>query len=202
MIEYISKKLRKITSRKAGKIERYKSSIMQSDQHQQSGTPLIPLSSSLSVQIPTPLVYQVTTPNTSTGNSIQQQQLQSHILHSSNTGGMDTMADSIVQQHHSSLSIPSFMKPDVSTLSSELQLNEGEHIDSQGQLIGRSGKPLRNTKRAAQNRNAQKAFRQRRERYIKDLETKAKEFDKLSTEVVLLKQENEMLRLRIKDLEK
>ncbi|AGO12139.1 AaceriAEL222Cp [[Ashbya] aceris (nom. inval.)] len=83
-----------------------------------------------------------------------------------------------------------------------IQLNEGEHINSQGQLIGRSGKPLRNTKRAAQNRSAQKAFRQRREKYIKDLEIKAKQYDKLEQEVLSLRRENEELKMRLADLEK
>ncbi|AMD22535.1 HHL235Cp [Eremothecium sinecaudum] len=83
-----------------------------------------------------------------------------------------------------------------------IQLNEGEHINSHGQLIGRSGKPLRNTKRAAQNRNAQKAFRQRREKYIKDLETKAKHYDELTQELLELKRENDELKLRLTELEK
>ncbi|SCU81864.1 LANO_0B04412g1_1 [Lachancea nothofagi CBS 11611] len=79
--------------------------------------------------------------------------------------------------------------------------NEGEHVDTVGQLIGKSGKPLRNTKRAAQNRSAQKAFRQRRERYIKDLETKAKEFDRLDAQVAALSQENDSLKRYVLDLE-
>lgn len=83
-----------------------------------------------------------------------------------------------------------------------IQLNDGEHLNSQGQLIGRSGKPLRNTKRAAQNRSAQKAFRQRREKYIKDLETKAKHYDRLEQDLFNLRRENEELRMRLTDFEK
>lgn len=73
--------------------------------------------------------------------------------------------------------------------------NEGEAISESGQLIGKSGKSLRNTKRAAQNRNAQKAFRQRKERYIKDLEAKAKNFDQILIE-------NKSLKLEIFELRK
>lgn len=79
--------------------------------------------------------------------------------------------------------------------------NDGEHVNSHGQLIGKSGKPLRNTKRAAQNRNAQKAFRQRRERYIKDLEVKAKEFDRLDAQLAAVQQENESLKRYVLELE-
>lgn len=81
-------------------------------------------------------------------------------------------------------------------------VNEGEHVDSHGQLIGKSGKPLRNTKRAAQNRNAQKAFRQRRERYIKDLENKAKDYDRMASECGILQRENEALQNYVAKLQK
>ncbi|SCU80891.1 LAMI_0B04060g1_1 [Lachancea mirantina] len=78
---------------------------------------------------------------------------------------------------------------------------DGEHVNMHGVLIGKSGKPLRNTKRAAQNRTAQKAFRQRRERYIKELETKAKEYDRLEQEVSVLGQENQSLKQYVLELE-
>ncbi|CAR23149.1 bZIP transcription factor [Lachancea thermotolerans CBS 6340] len=84
----------------------------------------------------------------------------------------------------------------------DARASEGEHLDnSTGQLIGKSGKPLRNTKRAAQNRNAQKAFRQRRERYIKDLEVKAKEYDRMDAQTAALVQENESLKRYVLELE-
>lgn len=69
----------------------------------------------------------------------------------------------------------------------------GERINERGQLVGKSGKLLRNTKRAAQNRCAQKAFRIRREKYIRDLEEKAKRFDQIL-------QENEMLKKTVRFL--
>lgn len=50
------------------------------------------------------------------------------------------------------------------------------------------------TKRAAQNRNAQKAFRQRRHKYVKDLEAKAMLVPELEKTVELLQRENRQLR--------
>lgn len=60
-----------------------------------------------------------------------------------------------------------------------------------------SAQPLRivsTTKRAAQNRNAQKAFRQRKEKYIKDLEATAAQVEILKQTVEDLKTENLQLR--------
>lgn len=50
-----------------------------------------------------------------------------------------------------------------------------------------------NTKRAEQNRNAQKAFRGRREKYIKDLEAKSKEVDQLKNDIQNLEAKNRAL---------
>lgn len=72
-----------------------------------------------------------------------------------------------------------------------------EYINDRGQLIGKSGKPLRNTKRAAQNRNSQKHFRERRGKYIKDLEEKVDVLGKLEQENRMLKQENMLLRRQL-----
>lgn len=66
-------------------------------------------------------------------------------------------------------------------------------------MIGKTGKPLRNTKRAAQNRSAQKAFRQRREKYIKNLEEKSKLFDGLMKENSELKKMIESLKSKLKE---
>lgn len=77
----------------------------------------------------------------------------------------------------------------------KLVYNEGENYNLKGELIGRSGKVLRDTKRAAQNRCAQKAFRIRREKYIRNLEAKSTEFDKMVGE-------NSNLKIKIKELEK
>ncbi|KAI7903468.1 uncharacterized protein BX663DRAFT_31037 [Cokeromyces recurvatus] len=57
------------------------------------------------------------------------------------------------------------------------------------------------SKRAAQNRAAQKAFRQRREQYIKDLEAKAKLIDTWQEELLALRNENKELRERVSLLE-
>lgn len=58
----------------------------------------------------------------------------------------------------------------------------------------RMKRPLSNTRRAAQNRSAQKAFRQRKERYIKELEAQAADAANLKQTIEDLKSEN--LRLR------
>lgn len=60
--------------------------------------------------------------------------------------------------------------------------------------LSRNGRPLSGTKRAAQNRMAQRAFRQRKEIYIKDLEERAKEVDALKQTIENLKEENTQLR--------
>ncbi|KAL3230035.1 hypothetical protein RNJ44_01398 [Nakaseomyces bracarensis] len=82
-----------------------------------------------------------------------------------------------------------------SSISSDLPVyNNGEKYNENGELIGKTGKPLRNTKRAAQNRSAQKAFRQRREKYIKALEEKARQYDSLLKENLELKNMVESLK--------
>lgn len=53
---------------------------------------------------------------------------------------------------------------------------------------------MTNTKRAAQNRSAQRAFRQRKDGYIKGLEAKVEEVDALKQTIETLKQENMQLR--------
>lgn len=55
-------------------------------------------------------------------------------------------------------------------------------------------RPVLTTKRAAQNRNAQRAFRQRKEKYIKELESKAAETEVLKQQIEELKAENMQLR--------
>ncbi|KAL1919522.1 uncharacterized protein VTP21DRAFT_2215 [Calcarisporiella thermophila] len=54
-------------------------------------------------------------------------------------------------------------------------------------------KALTNSRRAAQNRAAQRAFRQRKERYVKDLEAKARDFEALKVAFDTVRKENEML---------
>lgn len=50
------------------------------------------------------------------------------------------------------------------------------------------------TKRAVQNRNAQRAFRQRREKYVKELEARVAEMLELHKKVEDLQRENRELR--------
>lgn len=59
---------------------------------------------------------------------------------------------------------------------------------------GRYHRPVLTTKRAAQNRNAQRAFRQRKEKHIKELEAKAAEADLLRQRIEELQAENIKLR--------
>ncbi|SCU93083.1 LADA_0G01244g1_1 [Lachancea dasiensis] len=91
--------------------------------------------------------------------------------------------------------------PIPSSATSSSNPSESSQPENADLMLSRTGKPLRNTKRAAQNRNAQKAFRQRRERYIKDLEVKSKEFDRLDAQVAALSQENETLKNYVLELE-
>jgi hypothetical protein len=58
------------------------------------------------------------------------------------------------------------------------------------------------SKRAAQNRAAQRAFRQRKERYVKDLEKKTKLMDEWKLELDQLRQQNKELRENTMRLEK
>lgn len=58
----------------------------------------------------------------------------------------------------------------------------------------RARRNLSSTKRAAQNRNAQKAFRQRKEKYFKELEASAAQVPELQKTIEDLRQENMHLR--------
>lgn len=67
-------------------------------------------------------------------------------------------------------------------------------VSSQSMEINRQGRSLTNTKRAQQNRQAQRAFRQRKELYIKDLEAKVNELKQSKDTIDALRQENIQLR--------
>lgn len=58
----------------------------------------------------------------------------------------------------------------------------------------RSRRPLSQSKRAQQNRAAQRAFRQRKELYIKDLEAKVQELKAVKETMEALRAENQELR--------
>ncbi|KAE8153393.1 hypothetical protein BDV25DRAFT_31887 [Aspergillus avenaceus] len=62
-------------------------------------------------------------------------------------------------------------------------------------------RPLSTSKRAAQNRAAQRAFRQRKESYIRKLEEQVKEFDNMSDAMKALQAENYQLREYIINLQ-
>ncbi|GAB5589525.1 hypothetical protein Unana1_04425 [Umbelopsis nana] len=61
-------------------------------------------------------------------------------------------------------------------------------------------KTTQTAKRAAQNRAAQRAFRQRRERYVKDLEIRVKEMDAIQEEMNNLVEQNTSYRKQIDNL--
>ncbi|KAI7863600.1 hypothetical protein BDF14DRAFT_1842503 [Spinellus fusiger] len=68
-------------------------------------------------------------------------------------------------------------------------------------LPSKLNRPVIPSKRAAQNRAAQKAFRQRREQYVKDLEKRSTEMDNWKEELEELRNENMQLRETISMLE-
>ncbi|ODV86142.1 hypothetical protein CANARDRAFT_27408 [[Candida] arabinofermentans NRRL YB-2248] len=73
--------------------------------------------------------------------------------------------------------------------------------DDKGQPYLHHGKPLTNTKRAAQNRAAQKAFRQRRKDYIDELEKKLSNHKDCQSTIESLKTENLQLKEYILNLQ-
>lgn len=75
-----------------------------------------------------------------------------------------------------------------------IRTNHGHVSTSPLDDTNRRVRPVSNTKRAAQNRNAQKAFRQRKEKYIKDLEATAAEVTQLKQTIEELRAENLQLR--------
>lgn len=54
---------------------------------------------------------------------------------------------------------------------------EAAEAEENAVLLARNGRPLNTTKRAAQNRAAQRAFRARRDEYVRTVEEKAKQLD-------------------------
>ncbi|KAH3677233.1 hypothetical protein WICMUC_001814 [Wickerhamomyces mucosus] len=80
------------------------------------------------------------------------------------------------------------------------QLENKPNEEGQPQLT-RNGRVLTNTKRAAQNRMAQRAFRQRKEAQYRDLELRANETDKLRVAIEQLQEENRQFRDHILTLQ-
>ncbi|KAI2626953.1 PAP1-domain-containing protein [Hypomontagnella submonticulosa] len=83
----------------------------------------------------------------------------------------------------------------------EIDEGGGKRRESEGKVPKKPGrKPLTNepsSKRKAQNRAAQRAFRERKEKHLKDLETKVEELEKASTAT---NNENSQLRSQIEKL--
>jgi hypothetical protein len=71
---------------------------------------------------------------------------------------------------------------------------EDGSVDKGNSQSNAGGRVLASSKRAAQNRAAQRAFRQRKDRYIKSLEQKATEFDLSHSIIADLRKENIYLR--------
>lgn len=67
-------------------------------------------------------------------------------------------------------------------------------LKSSSQVLARPSRPLNPSKRAQQNRVAQRSFRQRKEAYIKDLELKVNELKATKDTIEALRQENLQLR--------
>lgn len=59
---------------------------------------------------------------------------------------------------------------------------------TQGDVLTKHGRPLSNTKRAAQNRAAQRAFRERRDQHFKEIEAKARQVDEALSSASMHKQ--------------
>ncbi|KAJ2288689.1 hypothetical protein IWW55_006453, partial [Coemansia sp. RSA 2706] len=66
---------------------------------------------------------------------------------------------------------------------------------------GARRRSINSSKRAAQNRAAQRAFRLRRERYVAGLEEKARNFDRLEAAYLDIQRENFQLRSRLHKLQ-
>lgn len=64
---------------------------------------------------------------------------------------------------------------------------------TEGDMLTRHGRPLSNTKRAAQNRAAQRAFRERRDQHVKEIEAKARQVDEALSSASMHKQRYEDL---------
>ncbi|KAJ2090966.1 hypothetical protein GGI16_006066 [Coemansia sp. S142-1] len=83
-----------------------------------------------------------------------------------------------------------------STMSSEPDYaqDDGSQIPDDANARRRS---INSSKRAAQNRAAQRAFRLRRERYVTSLEEKARNYDRLESAYIDLQRENHQLRAHL-----
>ncbi|KAG7662696.1 kapC [[Candida] subhashii] len=111
----------------------------------------------------------------------QQQQQQQHIANDQSVGtpGNNSIHDEQVRAAHEALT-------------GAKKSNEQGGGGARGRK--KAVPPLSVTKRAVQNRNAQRAYRTRRDQYIKELEAKAAELDHLKQTIDELRNENIQLR--------
>ncbi|CCG21466.1 Cap4 transcriptional regulator with bZip domain [Candida orthopsilosis Co 90-125] len=106
------------------------------------------------------------------------------------------------QQHHNNLTFRSSESISVNDKSPIMDASSGiETTTTDPELSRTSSNSKYNpkqissfTKRAEQNRNAQRAFRQRREKYVQDLEKKVQEMDELKAKNENLNNENVQLK--------
>ncbi|ORZ21399.1 hypothetical protein BCR42DRAFT_407490 [Absidia repens] len=82
---------------------------------------------------------------------------------------------------------------------SDTSLDPHEHLPSH--MTGSKRKLVIDTRRAEQNRAAQRAFRQRKELYVKELENKVRDMEILKDRVKRLEVENERLKYRVWEFE-
>ncbi|KAJ2233488.1 hypothetical protein IWW45_004147 [Coemansia sp. RSA 485] len=85
-----------------------------------------------------------------------------------------------------------------SAISSEADAVKEDSVQPTGDADPSSGRrSINSSKRAAQNRAAQRAFRLRRERYVASLEEKARSYDRLESAYVEVQRENQQLRAQL-----
>ncbi|KAJ1771339.1 hypothetical protein LPJ74_002379 [Coemansia sp. RSA 1843] len=87
-----------------------------------------------------------------------------------------------------------------STISSEADFGKDDNIHPSGDSSTRR-RNINSSKRAAQNRAAQRAFRLRRERYVAGLEEKARSYDRLESAYMEMQRENFQLWSRLNKLQ-
>ncbi|KAJ1827558.1 hypothetical protein LPJ56_001605, partial [Coemansia sp. RSA 2599] len=89
-----------------------------------------------------------------------------------------------------------------SAISSEADAAKEDSAQPPGDTDLSSGRrSINSSKRAAQNRAAQRAFRLRRERYVASLEEKARSYDRLESAYVEVQRENQQLRAQVHRLQ-
>lgn len=104
----------------------------------------------------------------------------------STSHGGDTSADEITRRAIASLS-------ESHHHDALMAAATGGDLDDESRL-SRQGRPLSQSKRAQQNRAAQRAFRQRKEKYIKELEQRVRDLETANETVEQLRRENQELR--------